>query len=278
MRSRVALIQSFKDTQRYIKENEQLREETLLAMAATTLYLEGYESFNPSIKVGTAKIRVTEDTTFHCAQTLVSETNAEGKVAVLNFANAYTPGGGVTDGAGAQEECLCRSSNLYNCLNVPYLLKNYYKWNRKNTGDMGTDAVIYTSGVTVFKTDDDIPEMMEKENWFKTDVITSAAPYYDSFRKKPVTMETLGNVFFGRIRNILEVAAANNVDALVLGAFGCGAFNNPPDLVAEQFRKLLIDRGYGRFFKEIVFAIKKNDTRNSNFEAFQAAFSADIVS
>ena len=91
-------------------------------------------------------------------------------------------------------------------------------------------------------------------------------------------METLGNVFFGRIRNILEVAAANNVDALVLGAFGCGAFNNPPDLVAEQFRKLLIDRGYGRFFKEIVFAIKKNDTRNSNFEAFQAAFSADTVS
>ena len=278
MRSRVALIQSFKDTQRFIKENEQLREETLLAMAATTLYLEGYESFNPSIKVGTAKIRVTEDTTFHCAQTLVNEANAEGKVAVLNFANAYTPGGGVTDGAGAQEECLCRSSNLYNCLNVPYLLKNYYKWNRKNTGDMGTDALIYTSGVTVFKTDDDIPEMMEKENWFKTDVITSAAPYYDSFRKKPVTMETLGNVFFNRIRNILEVAAANNVDALVLGAFGCGAFNNPPDLVAEQFRKLLIDRGYGRFFKEIVFAIKRNDTRNSNFEAFQAVFSADTDS
>ena len=278
MRSRVALIQSFKDTQRFIKENEQLREETLLAMAATTLYLEGYESFNPSIKVGTAKIRVTEDTTFHCAQTLVNEANAEGEVAVLNFANAYTPGGGVTDGAGAQEECLCRSSNLYNCLNVPYLLKNYYKWNRKNTGDMGTDALIYTSGVTVFKTDDDIPEMMEKENWFKTDVITSAAPYYDSFRKKPVTMETLGNVFFNRIRNILEVAAANNVDALVLGAFGCGAFNNPPDLVAEQFRKLLIDRGYGRFFKEIVFAIKRNDTRNSNFEAFQAVFSADTDS
>ena len=278
MRSRVALIQSFKDTQRFIKENEQLQEETLLAMAATMLYLEGYEAFNPAIKGGTAKIRVTEDTTFHCAQALVNEANAGGKVAVLNFANAYTPGGGVTDGAGAQEECLCRSSNLYNCLNVPYLLKNYYKWNRKNTVDIATDAVIYTSGVTVFKTDDDIPEMMEKEDWFKTDVITCAAPYYDSFRKKPVTMETLGNVFFGRIRNILEVAAANNVDALVLGAFGCGAFNNPPDLVAEQFRKLLIDRGYGRFFKEIVFAIKKNDTRNSNFEAFQAAFSADTVS
>ena len=278
MRSRVALIQSFKDTQRYIKENEQLREETLLAMAATTLYLEDYEAFNPTIKVQTAKIRVIEDTTFHCAQTLVNEANAEGKTAVLNFANAYTPGGGVTDGAGAQEECLCRSSNLYNCLNVPYLLKNYYKWNRKNTGDMGTDAVIYSSGVTVFKTDDNIPEMMEEENWFKTDVITCAAPYYDSLRKKPVSMETLENVFFNRIRNILEVAAANNVDALVLGAFGCGAFNNPPILVAEQFRKLLIDRGYGRFFKEIVFAIKRNEVRNYNYEAFQEVFSADANS
>ena len=71
------------------------------------------------------------------------------------------------------------------------------------------------------------------------------------------------------------MAAANDVDVLVLGAFGCGAFNNPPDLVAEAFRKLLVDKGYGRLFKKIVFAIKKNDSRNSNLEAFRTVFETE---
>ena len=273
MRSRVALIRSFRDTQQFIRDNAQLREATQRAMASTTLYLADYEAFTPTVRTEVPRIRVIEDTTFHCAQTLVNGTD---KVTVLNFANAYTPGGGVTDGAGAQEECLCRSSNLYPCLNVPYLLKNYYKWNRKNTGDMGTDALIYTAGVTVFKTDDSIPELMQEADWFQTDVITSAAPYYDSLRKKPVTMENLENVFYSRIRNILEVAAANDVDRLVLGAFGCGAFNNPPHLVAEQFQSLLIKRGYGRFFKEVVFAIKGRKEPNTNYEAFREVFAEQL--
>ena len=265
MASSFSLIEAFKDTQRVIRESERLREGTLKTQAGTMLYFPDYECLMPEIKQEEPDILVVEDTTFHAAQSFAQD--GDGKAAVLNFANAYTPGGGVTRGAMAQEECLCRSSNLYESLTIPYLLKNYYKWNSKNTGDMGTDSVIYSPGVTVFKTDDEIPQLMK--SWFQVDVITCAAPYYDPEKRKPVSMEKLEKVFTGRIRNILEVAASNHVDILVLGAFGCGAFNNPPEMVAEVFRHLLIDKGYGRFFRKVRFAIKKSDKANRNLEAFQ---------
>jgi len=39
----------------------------------------------------------------------------------------------------------------------------------------------------------------------------------------------------------------------VLGAFGCGAFANPPKHVAEIFRKVI--KEFDGYFAEIVFAI-----------------------
>lgn len=272
MVSSFSLIEAFKDTQRMVRGNERLRADSLMTQAGTMLYFPDYTCFDPKVKQEKPDIFVVEDTTFHAAEDYAL--NGDGKVAVLNFANAYTPGGGVTNGAMAQEECLCRSSSLYEALTIPYLLKNYYKWNSKNTGNMGTDAVIYSPGVTVFKTDDEIPQLME--TWFQVDVLTCAAPYYDTEKRKPVSMEKLESVFTGRIRNILEVAAANRVDILILGAFGCGAFNNPPELVAEVFRNLLIDKGYGRFFRKILFAVKKDKKTNRNLSVFQEVFEEQV--
>lgn len=261
MIDRHALIESFKDTCQRFKDNSVLRDATLAMQADTRLFFPGFNAVNPTRKCEKPFISVVEDTTFHCAQGLLHE----GKVAVLNFANAYTPGGGVTRGAMAQEECLCRSSNLYEGLNLPYLLKNYYKYNGKNTGDMGIDSVIYHPGVMVIKDDADLPEMLEKP--FRVDVLTCAAPYIRENAKKPVPTEKLEDTLYRRIRNILEVAMAYNVDVIVLGAFGCGAFNNDPIMVAGIFRNLLVDKEYACFFRHVVFAIKR--TRNNvNYEVF----------
>ena len=90
-------------------------------------------------------------------------------------------------------------------------------------------------------------------------------------------MEKLEEVFFRRIRNILEVAASKDLDVLVLGAVGCGAFYNPPELVVDVFQRLLLQRGYGRFFKEVIFAIKKKEGCNRNLEAFQQVFNYNKV-
>lgn len=267
MASQIGLIESFRDTQIQVKQNAQLAAATEKMCAKARLYLDRFQAYDCKEKSDGSQILVMADTTFHCAQSLIT---SDKKVAVLNFSNAYTPGGGVKQGAMAQEECLCRSSNLYESLVIPYFIRHYYKWNQKNTGDMGSDLIIYTPDVTVFKTDDTYPENMSQ--WFNVDVISCAAPYYDAHKKNTVSMEKLEEVFVSRITNIFEVAMANDVDVLVLGAFGCGAFNNPPQLVASVFHKLLVKNRYAKYFEKIVFAIKKTGDVCQNLEAFMKTF------
>lgn len=265
---RERLIEIFQDTQSLSYENEELQKKTKLMCYQTKLYYQNFEDLLPENKSEVPDIEIIEDTTYHCASQYVSEN----KVAVLNFANAFHPGGGVVNGAMAQEECLCRSSNLYCALTVPYIKTNYYMWNNKYCGKLGTDAVIYSPDVTVFKTDDTYPVLMERDQWFDVDVLTCAAPYYDLNARHPLTLDKLEKIFYKRNKNILEAASYNHPDVLVLGAFGCGAFNNPPDLVAGTFKKLLVDDKYALRFKKVLFAIKKNNASNTNLVAFKEAF------
>ena len=44
-----------------------------------------------------------------------------------------------------------------------------------------------------------------------------------------------------RLRRILDVAVLNNAEVIVLGAFGCGAFLNDPEIVAEAAKNVLAD-------------------------------------
>lgn len=218
--------------------------------------------------LGKPEIQLLEDSTFHAAAPLVA---AGYKTAVLNFANAFVPGGGVTRGAMAQEECLCRSSNLYRSLEGDYVRRHYYKWNQDNVDDLGSDRVLYSPFVTVYKTDETYPKDLPEEAWFSVDVISCAAPMADPWTRAH-QMEKLYRLFCRRIRNILETAVRNGDEAIVLGAFGCGAFRNDPLLVAAAFHEVLIKEGYGGYFKKILFAIKKNNHSNTNLAAFRQVF------
>ncbi|WP_407399868.1 TIGR02452 family protein [Treponema sp.] len=51
------------------------------------------------------------------------------------------------------------------------------------------------------------------------------------------------------------MAKENKYRNLVLGAWGCGAFHNKPENVAEYFRTVLIDEFYAQYFDEICFAV-----------------------
>lgn len=69
-----------------------------------------------------------------------------------------------------------------------------------------------------------------------------------------------------------QVAASQGVDAIVLGAFGCGVFKNDPYDVANIFRVALQSIS---FPMGVVFAIPDGQGQaGSNLRAFQAVFGA----
>ena len=69
-----------------------------------------------------------------------------------------------------------------------------------------------------------------------------------------------------RAKHIMSVAAANKVDILVLGAFGCGAFANNPKVVARAFFDALED--YISYFEIVEFAVYCRPYETENYQAF----------
>lgn len=242
------LIACFQDTIEKSRTGS-LACKTAEAIKSNKVYKEGFVSGLPKGNENAA-IRVEKGTTFHTARRY----RGAGKIVVLNFANPENPGGGVSLGAMAQEECLCRSSNLYPCISDNNVFGDYYLYHRNMGSYLYSDRLIYTKDVTVFKDDNTVPALLPEEDWFTVDVITCAAPYLG--KQVYINQTVLRSLFKKRIQNIFEAARDNEVDILILGAFGCGAFKNPPAIVAEAFRKVICEQGYRDCFKEIVFAIK----------------------
>jgi len=181
------------------------------------------------------------------------------KVAVLNFANNHAIGGAPFS-AGAQEESLCRCSTLLPCIEamrVPFYEKhqNDYKKGVLD-GVVGNDDLIYTPDVVVFKTDERTnpiyPKMMPQTEWYKVDVITCAAPELRWTKHKP---ENYGHIIESRIKKILDVAAKEKAQVLILGAWGCGAFGNDSKVVSAIFYRLL--KNYN--FEIVEFALATHD-------------------
>lgn len=258
------LITCFEDT---LKESrhESLCNQTARAAQSNRVYKENFVS-TAMKRDERATILVRAGTTFKVA----SDYASFGKVAVLNFANPVNPGGGVAGGAMAQEECLCRSSNLYACISNPNVFDDYYGYHRNIGNHFYTDRLIYTKDVTVFKDDSLVPQMLPKTDWFDVDVITCAAPYIAE--RKHTNGVALFNLFKSRVKNIFEAARDNNVDYLILGAFGCGAFKNPPIIVAKAFRQTIVEQNYFKDFKQIIFAIKPTGAECPNLSTFSCQF------
>ena len=124
-----------------------------------------------------------------------------------------------------------------------------------------TDDLIYIPDVIVFKSDESIPQLLEKSERYKVDVIVAAAPEFpDPDEEKYET------IMRQRINRILDIAYNENPDVLILWAFGCWAFCNPPKLVAQYFKEEL--KNYDFWIVEFAVFCRDNST-NNNYEIFR---------
>lgn len=213
-----------------------------------------------------ANILVTKNSTFNAARGY----DRRNKVCVLNFANSVIPGGGVKFGSSSQEECLCRCSSLYSNISRVDCVNKFYAPHKAKGNVLANDDIIYTPDVVVFRRDDG--KILLKQDWKMVDVITCAAPNLGiPLFNIEMPKEELKSIHMQRGRRILEVAAANECNTIILGAFGCGAFANSPEVVADAYKTILPE--FIHTFKNIEFAIFCKPGDEWNFTAFNNVIS-----
>ena len=74
-----------------------------------------------------------------------------------------------------------------------------------------------------------------------------------------------------RIHRVLAIAYAYGHDALVLGAWGCGAFGNDPARTAADFRTAL-ETDFAGAFASVVFAVTDWSAERRMLGPFKDAF------
>ena len=274
-------IEVFQDTMDWVKTDKTLADSIVEAKKNTQIFWEDdYPVFDQK-KMQNTEITVTKHRSYEAAMKL-SKAMPGSKIAVMNFANAFHAGGGVTKGSSAQEECLCRTSTLYPLLYRRTLRDTFYAHHHELNTSKASDALIYTEGVIICKTDEDVPKKMAPEEWLSVDVITVAAP--DLRTKSNIHAALVGNgtymndaELFGyhvkRAIHVFTCAAAKGADTLVLGAFGCGAFQNNPEVVARAYKVALQE--FPKVFKRIEFAVYCSPADDSNYKVFSRVFSKE---
>jgi len=195
-----------------------------------------------------------------CIETAELLKNAGYNVCLLNMANGENPGGGVLKGAGAQEENIFRRSNLFLSLYQFVDYSNQYdiKKNFENSYPLDKNSGgIYSKKITIFRGSERNGYCF-LQNPFEISVVSVPAinrPNLDFINRKYYITRELIEPSKEKIRTILRICGEFNHDCLILSAFGCGAFRNPPNHMAKLFKEVFNEPEFQDRFELVVFAI-----------------------
>lgn len=180
--------------------------------------------------------------------------------AMLNLADLYMPGGLVEYGSGAQEENLCRRSNLVQSL------YQFSETRIRQYPDMGLEVNenqyplderyggVYSGIVTFFRSEENKGAML-LDRPYNIPVISVAALRGPRINKDGMMVQAEANIALDKIRTIFRIGIDKGHDSLVLSALGCGAFANPPAHIAKLFHQVIEEPEFKGAFKLVDFAI-----------------------
>ena len=214
----------------------------------------------------------------------------ENRRCVLNFANAYLPGGGVLKGFSAQEEDLCRRSSLHLSLTSDEA-EIFYLNNKACPNLFNDNSIILSPNVLVLK--DGKYDLLV--NPYNTAVVTMPAPnlmskqaeglkkdlqalYYDEFEREEFLIDLkarMSNVMKGKMRRVLSCMLGNGYFDIVLGAWGAGAFGHNAYNIAKLFKSIISEEFEG-CFRTVVFAVLDNTKEKVKVRAFEDVFKKNI--
>lgn len=211
------------------------------------------------------KFEITDETTLEAAKRICKE-DENANPFVLNFASAKNPGGGFLGGAQAQEESLARSSSLYPCLSANFEM---YEYNRRGSSCLYSDWMIYSPKVPVFRNDDG--SLLQK--LYLVSFITSPAVNAGVVKQKEAkNIDLIEKTNRERARKFLWIANKANHKTLILGAWGCGVFQNDPQMIARIFNELLKGE-FENCFECVIMAIYDKTPTQKVYKPFTEIFS-----
>jgi uncharacterized protein (TIGR02452 family) len=178
-------------------------------------FIPSYQYIFKNTKTSLEEIIVTKN---DCLDDCYQDIYDNKKVLLINSASMLNIGGGVIKGSSAQEESLCRRTNLYMALEkVDNDIK--YPLFDKTKG-------IYTPNITVFKN-----RNYKLIKPFNINILSIFSRPVDKI-KTELDMKRLNKNIF---ETIFYVCNEQKIDTLVIVPIGCGAFHHDPNEIAKTF-------------------------------------------
>ena len=226
-------------------------------MASSELYREPFRVMLDPVEPVSTEVRVENRDCVLAAKQLIDDGY---NPAMLNLADLYTPGGLVEYGSGAQEENLCRRSDLVLSLyqfssarirqypDLGLILNDdQYPMDERYGG-------VYSGIVTFFRGPESEGSLLE-EKPYNIPVISVAALSGPRIGADGLMFPEETEITLEKSRTIFRIGMANFHDSLVLSALGCGAFANPPAHIAKLFHQVIEEDEFRNVFRLIDFAI-----------------------
>lgn len=244
-----------KPTLKYVR----LERKKLMAPPLSSIKYESTHTYSmlsvPSQEFDTVVQVIAGDCLDAALSPLFSAARGSKEPLVLDMASMSLPGGGWRKASAAQEENLHRRTNLMHCLEDPYKVYPERPWDYPIPQYGG----VYIPGVTVFRGSeaDGYPFLAEPR---PVSIVASAALKYPPTETDPQTGEEildgkLARDTLRKIEAILAIAVEHQHTFLVLSAYGCGAYANPPGHIARLFKEALAKKAYKKRFSHVIFAI-----------------------